>query len=417
MNFELRTLDLAKLLYLLSSTPRISTQSLIRKSGLPKNHLYSILKNHSNILSAPSRYLSIKSELREKVLTDSQELINNIKNIDDKNIKKILYPALSLRPLANRQLDQFYATKSTTFRRAQKMAEMGDLYQRNIAFLGDDDFTSIACALTHQAKSITVFEIDDRLIDIIEKVSDENKLNVKVIKQDLLKDFDKKFLHTFDTIFTDPPYTPGGISLFVNRAVELLIPQLTSRLYLCYGNSDRAREREVVIQKTISDFGFLTHTKDFQFNHYTGAQSIGSSSSLYLLDWTPQTKTLNRSFDKIYTYEKNKMDKNFPFYNHWEIEMTVLDTQIIDENYVDSLIKIIVNDLKLTVVSSNKHLFPSYGGLTKVYILSQSHLVVHTWPEASSIHFDLMTCSSGVNSTDVKAAFSSLPHTNQPIFR
>jgi predicted methyltransferase len=297
------------------------------------------------------------------------------------------------------------------------MAENGDLYQRNVAFLGDDDFTSIAVALTAQAASITVFEIDDRLIEIIKKVSTEKKLNIKIIKQDLLKNFDKKFLHTFDTVFTDPPYTPGGISLFVNRAIELLIPQFTSRLYLCYGNSDRAREREVLIQKNLSDFGLLFHAKYFQFNHYTGAQSIGSSSSLYLLDWTPQTKTLNRSFDKIYTYEKNMMDKKFPFYNHWEIECTVLDSQTIDETYVDSLIKIIVEDLNLTVVSTSKHLFPSYGGLTKVYILSQSHLVVHTWPESSSLHFDLMTCSSSVNSTDVRAAFSSLPHTNQPIFR
>lgn len=417
MNFELRDLDLAKLLYLLSSKPRISTQSLIRKSGLPKTHLYSILKKYSDILSPPSRYLSIKPELREQILSDSLQKINLIKKSAFKNLKSSLFSVLSLRPVADRTLDQFYATKSTTFRRAQIMSKMGDIYQRRLAFLGDDDLTSVACALTHQAASITVFEIDDRLINLINEIAKKLNLDITVIKQDLLKPIDKKYSGSFDTIFTDPPYTPGGISLFTNCAVELLAPQLTSRLYLCYGNSDRAREREVVIQKIISDFGFLTHAKYFQFNHYTGAQSIGSQSSLYLLDWTPQLKTVSLTFDKIYTYEKNKMDKNFPYYNHWEVEVTVLASQIVDENYIDSLVKTVIQGLKFNIVSASKHIFPGFGGLTKVYILSQSHLVVHTWPEFSSIHFDLMTCSSSVNSTDVKAVFSSLPSTNPPIFR
>ncbi len=417
MNFDLRDLDLAKLLNYLSQNPKITTQALIQKTGLPQTHLYSILRNYSNILSPPSRFLSVKPELREDILSDSLKKINHIKNSGFLNLKSRLYSALSLRPIPDRKLDQFYATKNTTYRRAKKMATMGDIYNRNIAFLGDDDFTSISVALTGQAKSITVFEVDNRLIEIIRKFSTENNLNIEVVKQDLLTDFDKIYLHTFDTVFTDPPYTPNGINLFVNRAVELLIPQFTSRLYLCYGNSDRAREREVVIQKNLSDFGFLLHAKYFQFNRYHGAQSIGSRSSLYLLDWTPQTKTINQSYDKIYTYEKNKMAPKFPFYNHWEIELTVQKSQKVDEKYIDSLVDIIVKSLKLNVVSSAQHLFPKYGGLTKVYILSQSHLIVHTWPEHSSLHFDLMTCSSGVNSTDVKGIFSSLPRTNNPIFR
>ena len=180
---------------------------------------------------------------------------------------------------------------------------MGDIYQRRLAFLGDDDLTSVACALTHQAKSITVFEVDDRLISLIETVSKKLNLDITVVKQDLTNSLDKKYSHSFDTVFTDPPYTPSGVSLFTNCAVELLDPKLTSRLYLCYGNSDRAREREVAIQKIISDFGFLIHKKYFQFNHYSGAYSIGSQSSLYLLDWTPQLKTKTISLEKIYTHE------------------------------------------------------------------------------------------------------------------
>lgn len=108
---------------------------------------------------------------------------------------------------------------------------------------------------------------------------------------------------------------------------------------------------------------------------------------------------------------------NFPFYNHWSAEITVVDSQTIDENYLDSLVKIIVDSLELNVVSTAKHLFPTNGGLTKVYILSQSHLIIHTWPELHSLHLDLMTCSPGLSTPKVHRVLSSLPHINSPIFR
>lgn len=108
---------------------------------------------------------------------------------------------------------------------------------------------------------------------------------------------------------------------------------------------------------------------------------------------------------------------NFPFYNHWQIETYVKDLQKIDETYVDILAEFIIKSLKLNVVSTAKHYFPTNDGLTKIYVLSQSHLFIHTWPEFSALHFDLMTCSPGITDSEVKKVFSLLPHTNQPIFR
>ena len=107
----------------------------------------------------------------------------------------------------------------------------------------------------------------------------------------------------------------------------------------------------------------------------------------------------------------------FPFYNHWQIEVFVKDSQKIDEIYVNTLAKFIIDSLKLNVVSTAKHYFPANNGLTKIYVLSQSHLVIHTWPENSAIHFDLMTCSSNIIDSEVKKVFSVLPNTNPPIFR
>jgi len=45
----------------------------------------------------------------------------------------------------------------------------------------------------------------------------------------------------------------------------------------------------------------LIKTKLSQFNKYSGAESIGSQSSLYVLDWTPSTKIVESNLKKIYT--------------------------------------------------------------------------------------------------------------------
>lgn len=91
---------------------------------------------------------------------------------------------------------------------------------------------------------------------------------------------------------------------------------------------------------------------------------------------------------------------NFPAFNQFLIKMT-FSGAVVDEALVDSVAKKMIDGLNLTVVKECSHFFPKMG-LTKVYILSQSHLVIHTWPENSAIHIDLMTCSEEINDDMVK---------------
>lgn len=48
---------------------------------------------------------------------------------------------------------------------------------------------------------------------------------------------------------------------------------------------------------------------------------------------------------------------------------------------------------KMTIISSNFHHFKPQG-LTGIYLLSESHLSFHTWPERSQFSLDLYSCSS-----------------------
>jgi S-adenosylmethionine decarboxylase len=50
-----------------------------------------------------------------------------------------------------------------------------------------------------------------------------------------------------------------------------------------------------------------------------------------------------------------------------------------------------------TIVEAVSHAFPATG-LTCVLILSESHAVLHTWPETSTINIDIFSCTPRLRS-------------------
>lgn len=297
---ELRITDIQKVISLLLFHNRLANSSLVRLSGLPKTHLQRLLVELKDYLEPSGPFCQLKPEARK--------ILSKFVSSPDWPSKKskiisLLSRPQNSRPAPDRQLDQFYATVSTSARRAILMAKNGDLNGCSVAILGDDDLDSLAVALISAPSRITVFEKDPRLLALIGKISRENNLSVELVEFDLTQKLPAKYLHQYDTIFSDPPYTPDGISLFLNQGINLMKPKLLSRFYLCYGNSDRARERELAVQQIILNHGLLIKEKKCQFNYYHGAPSIGSRSSLFLLDWTPQTKITAVNFQKIYSYE------------------------------------------------------------------------------------------------------------------
>ena len=52
-----------------------------------------------------------------------------------------------------------------------------------------------------------------------------------------------------------------------------------------------------------------------------------------------------------------------------------------------------------TIVHGLSHAFPG-AGLTCVFILSESHAVLHTWPETGTVNIDIFSCSSRLKSLE-----------------
>ena len=100
---------------------------------------------------------------------------------------------------------------------------------------------------------------------------------------------------------------------------------------------------------------------------------------------------------------------NFPFFQHFVVKLIFTKDVEINEKLIDQIADLLIKNLELHVVKQEKHLFPNYG-LTKFWILSQSHLVIHSWPENNALHVDLMTCNSVVLTPEnIKDNFSLFP--------
>ncbi|MBI4139517.1 S-adenosylmethionine decarboxylase [Candidatus Woesearchaeota archaeon] len=82
-----------------------------------------------------------------------------------------------------------------------------------------------------------------------------------------------------------------------------------------------------------------------------------------------------------------------PSIDHNIIEIFNLDARILRTyESIHPFIDRFIHKMKLKVLKSTHHNFRPYG-VTIVYILSSSHLVVHTWPENNCLHMDILQCS------------------------
>lgn len=67
----------------------------------------------------------------------------------------------------------------------------------------------------------------------------------------------------------------------------------------------------------------------------------------------------------------------------------------------------VTQELQLTVLDRNSYAFTPIGQ-TLIYVLSQSHIAIHTWPEYRLLHVDLVSCKHISNTEFTKAITDSL---------
>nr|MDO8079577.1 bis-aminopropyl spermidine synthase family protein [Candidatus Freyarchaeota archaeon] len=152
---------------------------------------------------------------------------------------------------------QLFINIETLLRKFTLMQSFNDVEGKDVIFVGDDDLLSVFTALLGDANRITVLDVDERILGLIDKLSEENDLNIETLKHNLMFPLPSILQGKFDTFCTDSSHCLGGIVLFVSRGISSLKKETETAGYFNFQTVDEAPLMSFQIRRRI--FEYLTN--------------------------------------------------------------------------------------------------------------------------------------------------------------
>jgi predicted methyltransferase len=211
-------------------------------------------------------------------------------------------------PGARMELDQSHCTVETKVRRVLALADAGALEGKRILLLGDDDLTSVAIRLVTEElglasaiRGLLVVDVDSRVVAFLRRALRGAPFEVEVLVHDLRTPLPERLRGLADSVFTDPPYTADGATLFLSRAAEATVGSPGRDVFLAFG--PKRPDELLRIQRAIASMGFVVRQLLRSFNDYLGAGVLGGTSHLYQLETTSELRPLvdGRYEGRLYT--------------------------------------------------------------------------------------------------------------------
>ena len=213
-------------------------------------------------------------------------------------------------PASRKSLDHVSATAETAVRRALWLECTFDLDNARVLCIGDHDLTSVAIAEVNPRTAVTVVDIDD---DVLGYIDSMGYASIRCLWSDFRYGLAGGVEGWADLVFTDPPYTPEGVKLFLGRGVQGLLKSESARLVMAYGFSEMHPVLGLKVQRAAASLHLTFDTILPRFNSYHGAQAVGSRSSIYALRPTPRTwraaYTKGKSTTNIYTHGSQSIER------------------------------------------------------------------------------------------------------------
>ena len=245
----------------------VDVSELVAASGLPRRDVESILAELSP--DKPS-WGSGVGERAQQTLPAETTLAARMAEL-----------AAGLPP-SRWRFDHVPATPGTMARRARYLASEYELGGASVLCLGDHDLTSLAIGSVSPEAELAVLDIDERVLDHVASSADGLGLPLTAAWSDLRLALPPSLIGTADLVFTDPPYTTEGMRLFLVRALEALRPTGHERVAFCFGTGERHLVKALEVQSLLGDLRLALEAMLPGFNHYEGAEAIGSRSDLYI---------------------------------------------------------------------------------------------------------------------------------------
>lgn len=209
-------------------------------------------------------------------------------------------------PPARAALDQVSATAETAVRRALWLDSTYDLDGARLLCLGDHDLTSLAVTAVNPRVAITVVDVDDALLEYIDG---QTGPSVRCLWADLRFGLATGAEQWADLVFTDPPYTPEGVRLFLARALAGLRQLERARLVMAYGFPEHHPALGLKVQQVVTGLHLAYEAILPGFNRYHGAQAIGGRSDLYVLRPTARSRSAElKGKVNIYTHGTQSLE-------------------------------------------------------------------------------------------------------------
>lgn len=176
------------------------------------------------------------------------------------------------RPFAVEQYDQGFISPSGVIARACFLHERGDLLDREILLVGDDDLLSLVLAATGLPRRIQVLEIDDRLVDFISDKARELPAPLQAEPFDVQSPLPEHYRSGFDVFITDPVETLPGLQLFLSRCVSSLKGRGGSG-YFGLTTLEASRQKWYALQQSLHAMGLMITDIKRDFSLYPQMES------------------------------------------------------------------------------------------------------------------------------------------------
>lgn len=348
-----------------------SLQDLISASRLPRKsveRLISLLGDDTTFVAGKYRIKIDRRDEYGRLLDRAHSAHALIGSARISDAVAYITEAIAKVPAAVKGLDHIQATPSSVIRRAEWIVSRYIPTEASVTFVGDHDLTSLGFAFLHPGAKVQILDIDEALLEYLENKLDELKARFELRYCDLRFELPPDQVAKANLFVTDPPYTPEGTALFVSRGLTCLNDLNLGRGLMAFGYSREHPTLALKVQKSILSLQCIFEDIRSDFDQYSAAQAIGSSSDWYTIRATPGTaQRINqvKSSPYIYTHGRSALEAVLP-----GIDRATMD-------FICQQLSVTSDKITLVGMTDSEGQFRSSIGLAAALVL-RTQATIHT---------------------------------------